>query len=166
MSKLGYTLTVRFGKEQETYTVIGQRKNHLGRTLYAVSVWNKVSHKFVEFSEDSYFFAHSKATFSASAAPLSPDHRAMATAYTLSHSIRKLNRLIRQAGNGLVSASHLAAFTGFRGKFDMVDPSGYRFVADEPDFVFGDEIEKQRLSAMRRKRIVAWEAAMQAAGIL
>lgn len=166
MNKIGHVLNTTFNNQPVSYTVIAQRRNHLGRICYVLNEWNEISCRFLEISEDSYHFQMGKASFSALPHKLNKAQSAMQKAYRLSLSIRKLNKLIRGVGVGLVDTHKLTAFTSYRGQFDMHDKSGYHFMLDEPEFLFGDVQTKERLVKMRNKRIEAWQNAMQSAGII
>ncbi len=162
---IGQSLSIRFGRHVVNYVVIGTCINHHGRICYAVNQWNKTSKRFVEFSEDSYYFQEQRAVWG-DVVELNKVQRAMAKAYRIIQIMPFLRKRIRSVSPGVAVMSEVVAMTSYRGRYDMEDMSHYISVDSDSEYLFGNPAKKAELLAKQKRLQEKLMSALFIAGIV
>lgn len=162
VSKVGHVLTTRYMGQDTPRYVIGQYRNWKKVTIYVLSQWNDVSQRFIEIAENDFLFERS--TMSKAAYVMPEAIKAMSRAYRLIEILRLLHKRLHRVGSGVVDCQKIIAQTSYRGRFDMLDKTGYVF-ENEPDFLFGNAQIKAETIALQKKLADRWHEEMVLAGI-
>lgn len=93
-SKIGHLLTVRFGRNRETYPIIGEFVGRFGDVWYYVPVWREELGQFLSFKANSYSIER----MSDLPMTLSDKHQAMARSIRYARISQLCERLRRHYG--------------------------------------------------------------------
>lgn len=161
--RTGQVFTMRFMNETSYHWVIAQETSRLGRQLYILHTWNSHANRFMTVSEDDYMYK--QGGFSNADYAMPESVKAAARAYRLSKILGKLNKRLRRVSSGLVECSKIIAQSSYRQKFDIEDKTGFSFLPDEPDFLFGNPKIKAETIALQKTLAARWYEEMKLAGI-
>jgi hypothetical protein len=168
-SLVGHTFTTRFNYQLVNLVVVYQYQER-GMTHYVLSSYNADTRRFLDWRSDSYFLAPDRTQISPTALdfsrPENAKYQAMYKALRISMLIGKVKQAFREVDSGLVPVASLTAYTSYRSRFEMEDKTGYFSTEGEPEFLFGNPKEKERLLIQWVRLAEAYLREMRRAGLI